>query len=207
MTCLNQRLSRGDSNYRSGYTGKRLLDLSIALPAALIASPLIGLSALMIILESPGSPLFAQTRAGLHAKPFTVYKLRTMVVDNTHVGEVKGQVAGVTRCGSLLRRAKIDELPQLWNVIAGDMSMVGPRPCLMETAQSADVDGRMRFRVRPGLTGLAQINGNTDLTWQERWRFDREYVEENSLALDLGILWETVRVILVGDGLAHVRRG
>lgn len=179
---------------------KRAIDLLVGLLAAPFTLLLVVPAAVAVAFTSPGPIFFSQPRLGRHGRVFTVYKLRTM----THVkrrasAEVHLDNAEITPVGRLLRRTKIDELPQLWNVLVGDMSLVGPRPCLPDLRQEFNEDGEARLLVRPGLTGLAQVNGNIFLSWPERWRFDRVYVEHLSLALDLRIVLRTVQVVLQGE--------
>jgi lipopolysaccharide/colanic/teichoic acid biosynthesis glycosyltransferase len=184
--------------YRS--FGKRALDLAIGIPAILACAPLLAVVAIIVRLDSPGPILFKQERLGRYGKTFVVYKFRTMTDrprSNTY--EIFGHDAEVTRVGYWLRRFKMDELPQLFNVIKGDMSLVGPRPPL--PAQLADYDVRVRRRltVRPGLTGLAQVYGGIHLPWPQRWEYDVYYADHLSFGLDLWILWRTLAVILLGE--------
>lgn len=187
-----------------GFAGTQQLKRAIDLLVALLAAPFVLLlvvpAAVAVALTSPGPIFFSQPRLGRHGRVFTVQKLRTM----THVkqrasAEVHLDNAEITPLGRLLRRSKIDELPQFWNVLVGDMGLVGPRPCLPDLRQEFNEDGEARLLVRPGLTGLAQVNGNIFLSWPERWRFDRMYVENLSLGLDLRILLRTALVVLRGE--------
>lgn len=179
--------------------GKRPLDLAIAVPAALLTAPVVTLAAVLIKLESPGSALFRQVRVGRSLSEFTVFKLRTMREGNTAKGQVLAGDPDTTKVGEVLRRWKIDELPQLYNVVLGSMSLVGPRPLLPTTVDEVDENGRHRFLVRPGLTGLAQTNGNVSLSWPQRWRYDRLYVEGVTFGRDVVILIKTVAVIVTGE--------
>lgn len=179
------------SEYR--FPGKRLLDLMVALPATLIAVPLVLLSALAVRLTSTGPIIFTQTRIGRSGKPFRCYKLRTMFSGSPSVPTHEAHVSYVTPVGRVLRRCKLDELPQLWNVIRGDMSLVGPRPCLPEQAelilhrQIHDI-----FELEPGITGLAQIR-NIDMSNPFACaEADAEYLNNWSLQLDLEILFRTI---------------
>lgn len=178
---------------------KRPVDLMISLSAATITAPLVATAALLIKLESPGPALFRQIRVGRNLSEFTVLKLRTMRHGNNSTGQVFAGNPDTTRFGAILRRFKIDELPQLYNVIQGDMSLVGPRPFLTEMVPESDENGRYRFLVRPGLTGLAQTNGNVALSWPSRWRYDRDYVENVTIRTDAGIMLKTIAVILTGE--------
>ena len=185
--------------YRRG--GKRIIDVLLASVGLVLLSPVIGLAAIAVYCTSRGPLLFRQQRPGRNGAPITVYKLRTMThrPDRRAEREILRGDAEVTRVGSILRRLKIDELPQLFSVISGDMAIVGPRPGLLEQLPELNAVGRRRLEVRPGLTGLAQVYGNIFLSWPERWQFDADYVDRMSLALDLAILLRTIRVILVGE--------
>ena len=180
--------------------GKRGFDLLIAVPACVLLSPLFLLTAVLVRWDSPGPELFVQERAGRRGRTFRIFKFRTMTDRlRTPDREIIGRDADVTRVGYWLRRFKIDELPQLWNVIRGEMSLIGPRPGLpVDVAACTELE-RQRLLVRPGLTGLAQTHGNIHLTWQQRWQYDAQYVEQTSLWLDLQILWRTVAVVLAGE--------
>lgn len=194
--------------------GKRLLDLAIAVPAALVTLPLAAAVALAVRLDSPGPALFRQTRLG-PGGPFLFLKFRTMYSDAAdrfpelydyaaiaaQAGRVPLKTATdprVTRLGRWLRRTSLDELPNLWNVIAGQMSLVGPRPEIPELLPCYDEEHRQIFRVKPGLTGLPQVRGRNTLTVAETIELDLEYARNVSLALDLRILMRTVPAVLKG---------
>lgn len=180
--------------------GKRFLDLALTVPALLALAPALAAIALAVRLDSPGPALFRQSRAGLGGEPFELLKFRTMTDRRRDVHhEVHAGHPEVTRVGSVLRRFKLDELPQLWHVVSGKMSLVGPRPDLPEHLPSYDEHGRKRLLVPPGCTGLAQVRGSIHLTWPERWRWDARYVDRLSLATDLKILAQTVGVLLLGE--------
>ena len=183
----------------------RVFAAAVLLPLA----PLLLALMLLIRLESPGSTLYRQRRVGRDERSFELLKLRTMTVDPDRlVSQTHGGSTGVTRVGRVLRRLKIDEMPQLWNVLVGDMSLVGPRPCLTSHLDEIEPWARVRFRVRPGLTGLAQVNGNVHLDWPERWRWDRIYVETLSPWTDLRVLARTALVLPFGEGrFRRVARG
>ena len=183
---------------------KRALDLLIAVPAAIATAPLVALLCLLIRLESPGAAIYRQTRTGRDGREFSIYKLRTMVTGAEFVGAGLAIQQGddrITRVGEWLRRYSLDELPNLWNVVRGEMSIVGPRPTLpVQVAQYTERQ-RGRLAVRPGITGWAQVNGRASLPWPERIELDLWYVEHRSLGLDLRILITTVRMVLGGHGL------
>jgi lipopolysaccharide/colanic/teichoic acid biosynthesis glycosyltransferase len=183
---------------------KRALDLLIALPAAILSAPLVGLFALLIRLESAGHPIYRQARVGRDGREFQIYKLRTMVAGAEFIGAGLAIQEGdtrITRAGSLLRRYSLDELPNLWNVLRGEMSIVGPRPTIPFQVSQYTERQRGRLKVKPGITGWAQVNGRATLPWSDRIELDIWYVKHQSLALDLRILAKTVRLVCSGQGL------
>lgn len=180
--------------------GKRLLDLCVSLPVVIVLSPLFVVVALLIKLTSRGPIFFVQDRLGLGGSTFATLKFRTMTDKPRAVlGEIIGKTDEVTTIGFWLRRFKIDELPQLWNIVRGDMSLVGPRPAVPAQRSEYTPLAERRLQVRPGLTGLAQVRGNIHLAWPERWVYDAEYVEQLSLRLDISIAIRTVGVVLLGE--------
>lgn len=181
---------------------QRLLDAAVSASVLLGASPLLVVAAACVWLEDRGPILFVQERAGKDGRIFRVRKVRTMRVNDrppNDMGTVTSRHELVTRVGAWLRRLKIDELPQLWNVLVGDMSLVGPRPTLAEQVALYDAYRRRRLEVRPGLSGWAQVNGNTALPWDERIALDVWYIDNWSISLDLLILVKTVAVVLGGE--------
>jgi lipopolysaccharide/colanic/teichoic acid biosynthesis glycosyltransferase len=183
---------------------KRVLDLVIATAAVLLTAPVVALAALAIRLESRGHPIYTQTRVGKDGRPFEIYKLRTMVSGAEFQGAGLAIAAGdgrITRVGSLLRRYSLDELPNLWNVLKGEMAIVGPRPTLEHQVQQYTPRQRGRLAVKPGITGWAQINGRASLPWPQRIELDLWYVEHRSTALDLRIVSRTVGLVLSGSGI------
>lgn len=181
---------------------KRVLDIIVSLAAILLTGGILALSAIAIAFSSKGPIFFLQNRAGLKGQPFKIFKLRTMHVNkNRSIGQTTNSDPEVFFIGKLLRRLKIDELPQIFNVLVGDMSIVGPRPCLMETAREMPDWAKARFNVRPGITGLAQINGNIALSWEERWRYDVLYTNTHTVLGDISIILKTILVVLLGEAL------
>lgn len=179
---------------------KRLLDFLISLLIILFLVPLFIVLYILVKLDSKGDFFFFQERLGKNGRIFKVFKIRTMT-DKVRVADreiLKGD-SEVTRMGNVLRRLKIDELPQIINIFKGDMSFVGPRPCLPNQITEFNKDGKTRILVTPGLTGLAQTNGNIYLTWEERWKYDRYYVENLSFFLDIAIVFKTVLIVLLGE--------
>jgi lipopolysaccharide/colanic/teichoic acid biosynthesis glycosyltransferase len=182
----------------------RALDLVVASLVLTIASPLLAVAALLIKLESRGPVFYRQRRVGRGGAPFELWKLRTMVPGAESMGAgiyvVEGD-ARITRVGRLLRRFSLDELPNLVNVLKGEMAIVGPRPTVQEQVDRYTDRQRRRLEVKPGITGWAQVNGRTSLPWPERIELDVWYVEHRSLRLDLRILAKTVRLLATGHGL------
>src|SRR5690349_10028110 len=182
---------------------KRAIDIVIAGVGSVLSAPLIALLAAAIRLESPGHPIYQQTRIGKDGRPFRIYKLRTMVRGAEFTGAGLAIQEGddrITRVGTFLRRYSLDELPNLWNVVRGEMAIVGPRPTVPVQVEQYTPRQRGRLAVKPGITGWAQINGRASLPWPERIELDLWYVEHRSLALDLRILSQTVRLVASGNG-------
>jgi lipopolysaccharide/colanic/teichoic acid biosynthesis glycosyltransferase len=191
-------------------TLQRALDVVIAGPLSFLAAPVVALLALAIRLESPGHPLYTQTRVGKNGELFQIYKLRTMVRGAEFTGAGLAIQEGderITRVGAFLRRYSLDELPNLWNVLRGEMSIVGPRPTLAVQVEQYTERQRGRLAVKPGMTGWAQVNGRASLPWPERIELDLWYVEHRSLWLDLRILARTVRMVVGGDGIYKGQTG
>ncbi|MBA6291514.1 sugar transferase [Colwellia sp. MB3u-70] len=179
---------------------KRIFDLIFSISTLLVLMPLFCICTFLIKVESKGPLFYRQRRLGKNGSIFEILKFRSMTdEEREHNVQTLGNEAEVTKVGKVIRRLKIDELPQLLNVVKGDMSIVGPRPCLPDLIDSFNEDGRSRLLVRPGLTGLAQINGNIHLTWEERWKYDREYIENMSFILDIKIILNTVAIVFLGE--------
>jgi lipopolysaccharide/colanic/teichoic acid biosynthesis glycosyltransferase len=192
------------------YRGKRALDIVVAGGALVLAGPVLAVTAVLIRLETHGHPIYRQRRVGLQGEPFDLYKLRTMVSGAETMGAGLAVDAGdsrITRLGAVLRRTSLDELPNLVNVLRGEMSVVGPRPTVQIQVDRYTDRQRGRLGVRPGLTGWAQIHGRASLPWHERIELDLWYVEHASLTLDLRILWRTMRMVLGGQGLYRGETG
>jgi len=186
---------------------KSVVDRYLAATALLAAAPLLALIAWLIRRDSPGPAFFRQTRAGRNARPFKLYKYRTMRIDVNPFGDSPqtGDDPRITRIGRWLRETSLDELPQLINIARGEMSLVGPRPLYLQQMAEWNLRQRGRLLVKPGLTGLAQINGRGSITIEEKLEWDVRYVETLSLRNDLGILWRTVRSVWAGAGIYEVR--
>ncbi|MDP3426358.1 MAG: sugar transferase [Humidesulfovibrio sp.] len=177
-------------------TAKRLLDLALALPGLVLLAPVFFAVALAVRLRLGPGVLFRQERPGLHGKPFFILKFRTMLTDPGTDAE------RLTPFGRFLRGASLDELPELWNVLRGDMSLVGPRPLLMRYLPRYTPQQARRHEVLPGITGWAQVNGRNALSWEEKFALDVWYVDNRSLALDLAILWRTVLAVALRRGIS-----
>lgn len=183
-------------------TFKRWLDFVLACIIIVLLTPFFLIAYLLVKIDSPGPFFFVQERVGKDGNIFKVYKIRTMTDKKRLIQrQVFKDNTEITRVGAIFRRLKIDELPQVLNIWKGDMSFVGPRPCLPELLEKLNEDGRKRITVRPGLTGLAQVNGNIYLSWEDRWKFDREYVENLSFMKDWKILLKTFSIVLFGEKL------
>jgi undecaprenyl phosphate N,N'-diacetylbacillosamine 1-phosphate transferase len=183
---------------------KRCLDLVLSLLAVMALLPLFIVLGLIVKFTSPGPIIYKQERVGKDGKPFIIYKFRTMVVGAESMGAGYGMVADDPRLtipGNLLRRFSLDELPELFNVIKGEMSLVGPRPTLQYQVNLYNSEQRGRLRVRPGITGLAQVKGRNQLPWSSRIMLDNWYIDNYSLLLDLKILLATILVVITGEGL------
>jgi lipopolysaccharide/colanic/teichoic acid biosynthesis glycosyltransferase len=189
---------------------RRAIDILVSAAALAVASPLLAAAMATIRLESPGSPIFRQRRVGKDGRPFDMLKLRTMVDGAEHIGAglaVNENDSRITRVGALLRRTSLDELPNLVNVLRGEMSLIGPRPTVPVQVQQYTPRQRRRLELKPGITGWAQVNGRASLPWSERIELDLHYIEHRSLAMDLQILRRTLRMVFAGDGLYKGQTG
>jgi lipopolysaccharide/colanic/teichoic acid biosynthesis glycosyltransferase len=189
---------------------KRALDVLVGGGALALAGPLLGLAALAIRLETHGHPVYRQRRVGRGGRAFELYKLRTMVSGAETMGTGLAVDEGddrITRLGAWLRRTSLDELPNLVNVLRGEMSLVGPRPTVQVQVDRYSERQRMRLDARPGITGWAQVNGRASLPWHERIELDLWYLEHASLRLDLRILVRTARMAVTGTGLYRGETG
>lgn len=178
---------------------KRCIDVLLALSAIILLLPIFIIVAIWIKLDSRGPIFFTQTRVGKDLCNITILKFRSMTDEKREVGRVIGRSAGVTRIGYYLRRFKIDELPQLFNILRGDMSIVGPRPSIRAQLDNMTEEQKLRYSVRPGLTGLAQVSGNIHLSWSERYVYDLRYVRNINFWNDLRIILRTVLLVIQGE--------
>ncbi|MGF2735339.1 sugar transferase [Marinobacter sp. DUT-1] len=181
---------------------KRILDVLAAATALMVLWPLIAMVALLIWLKLGSPVFFHQTRPGKDGEPFQMVKFRTMLDAIDKHGSPLPDDERMTPFGSFLRSTSLDELPELWNVLKGDMSLVGPRPLLMEYLSLYSKEQFRRHEVRPGVTGWAQVNGRNAISWEDKFRLDVWYVDNQSLWLDLKILFLTVKKVLVRDGIS-----
>ncbi|HEV2060557.1 MAG TPA: sugar transferase [Solirubrobacteraceae bacterium] len=183
---------------------RRAFDIVVAATALVVASPALLLAIVAVKVESRGGAFYRQRRVGLHGREFDVLKLRTMVQGAEHLGAGMAVNTGderITRVGKVLRRTSLDELPNLVNVLKGEMAIVGPRPTLPSQVAQYTERERGRLAVRPGITGWAQVNGRASLPWSERIELDLWYIEHRSWRLDLKILWRSAQLVVRGEGL------
>jgi lipopolysaccharide/colanic/teichoic acid biosynthesis glycosyltransferase len=183
---------------------RRAIDIAVSATLLLLSAPLLAVALVAIRLESRGHPIYRQRRIGRGGRPFDVLKLRTMVDGAERMGAglaINENDSRITRVGALLRRTSLDELPNLLNVLRGEMSLIGPRPTVPVQVERYTPRQRGRLAIKPGITGWAQVNGRASLPWSERIELDLHYIEHRSLALDLHILWRTLAIVLGGSGL------
>jgi len=181
---------------------KRAFDIAASTSALVVLSPVLAITAYKVKKELGSPVLFRQTRPGLHGKPFEMIKFRTMKDATDKEGNALPDSERLTEFGKKLRASSLDELPELWNVLKGDMSLVGPRPLLMEYLPLYSAEQAKRHNVRPGVTGYAQINGRNSLSWEDKFKLDTWYVEHQSFLLDLKILLKTVKKVIIKDGIS-----
>ncbi len=182
---------------------KRVFDFIVALLVILLTWPVIAVVALLVRINLGTPVLFRQQRPGLNAKPFYVYKFRTMLSTCDEHGVLLADRERMTYFGTLLRRFSLDELPQLINVLKGELSLVGPRPLLMEYLSLYNADQARRHLVKPGITGWAQVNGRNAISWEDKFRYDVWYVDHRSFWLDMKILWLTMRKVVRSEGVSQ----
>jgi lipopolysaccharide/colanic/teichoic acid biosynthesis glycosyltransferase len=189
---------------------RRIVDIAVSGLVLVLSAPVLVLAMLAIRLESAGPVIYRQRRIGLEGHQFDVLKLRTMVDGAEHIGAglaINENDARITRVGAVLRRTSLDELPNLVNVLRGEMSLIGPRPTLPVQVEQYSERQRRRLALKPGITGWAQVNGRATLPWAQRIELDLYYIEHRSPALDVRILWRTIAMVLGGSGLYKGRAG
>ncbi|GGD73322.1 sugar transferase [Paenibacillus nasutitermitis] len=182
---------------------KRFVDLLLAAPLLLFFLPVVAVLAVLVRIKLGSPVLFRQWRPGLHGKPFQMMKFRTMLDALDDSGQPLPDAIRLTPFGRWLRKYSLDELPQLWNVVRGDLSLVGPRPLLMDYLPLYTQDQARRHEVKPGITGWAQINGRNAISWEEKFALDLWYVDNRSLRLDAGILLLSVKKVLFSEGIQN----
>jgi lipopolysaccharide/colanic/teichoic acid biosynthesis glycosyltransferase len=181
--------------------GKRILDLVLSIFALILFTPLL-ITVAVLVRFKLGSPIiFKQERPGLNEKIFYMYKFRTMTSECDENGQLLPDLIRLTRFGAFLRTTSLDELPELWNIVRGDMSIIGPRPLLVHYLPLYSEEQKKRHLVRPGLTGLAQVNGRNALSWEEKFNFDVQYINEMTLLTDLKIIIRTIIKVVDRDGI------
>jgi sugar transferase EpsL len=181
---------------------KRLFDFTVALVCLLVLWPLIVTTYVLVLIRMGRPVLFVQQRPGLNSKPFYIYKFRTMLSTRDENNQLLADVHRMTSLGNFLRKYSLDELPQLFNVLKGDLSLVGPRPLLMEYLPLYSVEQARRHLVRPGVTGLAQVSGRNAISWEDKFKLDVWYVDHQSFWLDVKILLLTVKKVLLSEGVS-----
>ena len=199
--CTMVPFSRSKRKFR--FMAKRTLDLTVALVGIILLSPLMLLIALAILITTGSPVFFRQVRPGRRSRPFTLVKFRTMNNSTNVRGEVLPDAERLTHFGAFLRRTSLDELPQLWNVLKGEMSLVGPRPLLMEYLERYTPEQGRRQEVRPGITGWSQVKGRNAISWEEKFRYDVWYVDHRSFFLDLRILILTIWRVVRREGISR----
>jgi sugar transferase EpsL len=181
--------------------GKRVLDLAVSMVVLVLLAPVLMVTAVLVRARLGSPVIFRQRRPGRDGRPFQMWKFRTMTDARDARGNLLPDEQRLTRFGQLLRSTSLDELPELWNVLRGEMSLVGPRPLLMEYLDRYTPEQARRHEVRPGITGWAQVNGRNSLSWEEKFEHDVWYVENQSLMLDLKILWKTLVSVVRREGI------
>lgn len=184
------------------YKLKRMMDFLLALIAIIIFSPVFIMTAVIVAMKIGRPILFTQTRPGLNEKVFKMYKFRTMTNERDSNGELLADHLRLTKIGSFLRATSLDELPELFNILKGDMSFIGPRPLLVEYLELYSSDQKKRHNVRPGLSGLAQVSGRNLLTWEEKFSLDLKYVENVSFTTDIKLFFLTIKKVLIREGIS-----
>lgn len=181
---------------------KRSLDFLLSLFAIILLSPLLILIAILVRIKLGGPIIFKQKRPGLNENIFTMYKFRTMTDERDAMGKLLPDEARITKFGNILRSTSLDELPELFNILKGDMAIVGPRPLLVQYLPLYDEQQRMRHLVRPGITGYAQVNGRNSLSWEEKFELDQKYVMQIGIKLDISVIVKTFLVVFRRQGIS-----
>lgn len=180
---------------------KRSIDFVLSLIAIIILSPVLAIVALLVRIKLGGPVLFKQKRPGLNEKVFTMYKFRTMTDERDSEGKLLPDEVRLTKFGKTLRSTSLDELPELFNILKGDMAIVGPRPLLVQYLPLYNDRQKKRHCVKPGITGYAQVNGRNSITWEEKFEYDVYYVYNITIALDINVFFKTIEIVLKRDGI------
>ncbi|WP_262911066.1 sugar transferase [Gillisia lutea] len=180
---------------------KPVIDFIVSFTALLILSPLLLVFTILLALANKGNPFFRQIRPGKNARLFKIVKFKTMTDEKDENGNLLPDSHRLTKIGALVRKTSVDEIPQLWNVLMGDMSLIGPRPLLPEYLSLYNKDQDKRHLVKPGITGWAQVNGRNAISWKQKFEYDVWYVEHLSLLLDLKIIFRTIKKVLISEGI------
>jgi lipopolysaccharide/colanic/teichoic acid biosynthesis glycosyltransferase len=183
------------------HSAKRVSDILLSMAVGIVAVPVLAIVSLLLWMQQ-GKVLFRQLRPGLHGRPFTLYKLCTMTDARDASGQLLPDEQRLTKPGRMVRSLSLDELPQLWNVLRGDMSLIGPRPLLMEYLDRYTPEQARRHEVRPGITGWAQVNGRNAISWPEKFALDVWYVDHAGFLLDMRIIWMTIMRIVGRSGIS-----
>ena len=181
---------------------KRLFDVICSFLALIVLSPVLLVTAVLVRVKLGSPVIFKQKRPGLHEKIFTLYKFRTMTDQKDEQGNLLSDEVRLTKFGKMLRSTSLDELPELWNILKGDMSIVGPRPLLERYLPLYTAEQRKRHQVRPGLTGLAQVNGRNELDWEQKFQLDTEYTMRITFISDIKIILQTIGHVFTGKGIS-----
>ncbi|GGI65665.1 sugar transferase [Enterococcus alcedinis] len=181
---------------------KRVIDIILSLVALILLSPILVIVAILVRVKLGGPVLFSQNRPGKNEKIFKMYKFRTMTDARDEKGELLPDEIRLTPFGKLLRATSLDELPELWNILKGDMSIVGPRPLLVQYLPLYNSEQKRRHEVRPGLTGLAQVSGRNSISWEEKFKLDVKYIDELSFINDVKIVFLTAKKVFVKEGIS-----
>lgn len=182
--------------------GKRMIDIILSLLAIIVLFPLLLIIGVLVYFKLGSPILFTQERPGKDEELFKLYKFRTMTDGTDEDGKLLPDSVRLTKFGKFLRSTSLDELPELWNILIGDMSIVGPRPLLVEYLPLYNEQQKRRHEVRPGLTGYAQVNGRNAISWQEKFNYDVEYVDKVNFLLDTQIFFKTIKQVLIKDGIS-----
>lgn len=197
---MGKRMGKGKNSFYARYS-KRFFDVVLSLLALVIVSPVMAVTAVLVKIKLGSPVLFCQERLGKEEKIFKMYKFRTMTEKRDQEGKLLPDEERLTEFGKKLRSSSLDELPELINILKGEMSIVGPRPLLVEYLPLYNQEQRKRHEVSPGLTGLAQVNGRNAITWEEKFQYDLEYIKRMSIRVDIVIIYQTIKKVWEREGI------